>query len=600
MFTTFHEGPYQPLSWMTLGLDYVVWGMNATGYHLTNVLIHAVSSALLCLLVVRLFEVHGAHRPAHEARFFGLAVGLVWALHPLRVEAVSWVTERREVLCGALSFLTLLSALRGARWWSIALLALCALLAKGTAVVLAPLLILVDIYCSRETDAQPLFALARRSARRHALVIGLALVFAIVALRGQGASSSIISTDSLGLFDRLRVFGNGIGFYVAKTVWPAGLAPMYEMPLDRNTLSLPAILSVLLLIAFCSITWRERARIGHVWTLGVTYLVMLLPVGGLVQVGGQIAADRYSYQPGAVIVLALGACIGLLGVRALAPSTRWALLLAICGLLAWRNVRLQAIWGDSAELWKHELTVYPDSPLAHLHLGFLQAQGAVHGGDPLNAEQHFRAAVAHAPGFLIACCALGDELARQGRFDEALRAHDSALSTTASHPPALVGRASALWALKRRDEALAALRKLVALAPQDYQAHMLLARALAAADDVGAARLEYETAAQLAPDVLRPTTEFAWLLATHPDESVRDGARALSLADSAAARFGAREQFVVQARTAALAELGRFDEAVAILAQLQATLFPAEARDLAPLIEQFRRHEPLRIVPGYP
>ncbi|MBL8857704.1 MAG: tetratricopeptide repeat protein [Planctomycetes bacterium] len=600
MFTTFHEGPYQPLSWVTLGFDYVLWGMNPTGYHLTNIVIHAIASALLYLLVVQLLEAGGSRRSAREVQFFGLAVSLVWAVHPLRVEAVSWVTERREVLCGALSFAVLLVALRGGRWWSITLLALCALLAKGTAVVLAPLLILLDLYCSRETEARALFGLALRSARRHALVIVLAFVFSAVALLGQGASSAIISTESHGLFDRLRIFSNALGLYVAKTVWPTGLAPMYEMPLDRNTLTLPALLSIAGLIMFLALAWRLRSRCGHLWTLGVAYLVMLLPVGGIVQVGGQIAADRYSYQPGAVIVIALVACIGLIGGQALSTTARWVLLGVICGWLTWRNVVLQAVWGDSAALWKHELTVYPDSPIAHLHLGFLQADGSVSGGDVLTAEQHFRAAVARAPSFVTAWCALGDEYTRQGRFAEALKAHEAALAVTPSHHSALVGRANALWALERNDEAITALRLLVSNAPQDFRSHLLLARALNAVGELQGARNAYEQAIAIAPHVLRPSTEFAWMLATHPANSARDGARALALAEAAAQRFGAHEQLVVQARTAALAELGRFDEAIAILDGVRAALPPAEARDLDPLIEQFRRHEPLRVPPRYP
>lgn len=603
MFTTFHEGPYQPLSWITLGLDYIVWGMNAWGYHLTNVLIHSAAAGILCLLAMRLHAARAVEL-SQRALFFGLAVSFLWSLHPLRVEAVSWVTERREVLCGALSFLALLVAARGGRFWIVGLLALGAMLAKGTAVTLAPLLILLDVALSKETELRALVLVTLRSARRHALVIALAFAFAAIAVLGQHETHAIVSYEAHGWGDRFRIFFNGIGFYVSKTIVPVGLAPMYDPPLDRSTLTLPAAISIAALVAFVALTWRSRRRIGHLWTLGVAYFVVLLPVGGLVQVGGQMAADRYCYQPGAVIVLAVVACVGLLFARNVADGTisraHWFALIALSALLSWRCIKLQGIWSDSITLWRHELAEYPESPIAHLHLGILYRDGLVPGGTPADAEAHFKRAIQRLPNYADAWCALGELYAHTGRADAAFEAFDHALSAVRDHRATLVARADLLWTQRRIDESLATLRRLAESAPNDFQAHLLYGEALATAGDTRAALPEYELALRADSRVVHVWTEYAWILATHPDPSIRDGQRALELVQSAMQRFGADERLVVQARVAALAEVGRFDEAIAILRNVRRTLTAEEGGALIDgWIAQFERREPLRVEPAF-
>ncbi len=600
MFTTFHEGPYQPLSWVTLGLDYVLWGMSAWGYHLTNVGIHAAAAGILCALAVRLHAERSSGAISRRSLFFGVCVGLVWLLHPLRVEAVSWVTERREVLCGALSFWTLLHAIRGGSRVSVAVLALCAMLAKGTAVVLAPLLILLDLYRSSEVEWPQVLRAMGRSAQRHAAVIAVAFVFAAVAILGQSETRAIVSYDAHGLGDRLRIHGNALGFYVWKTLWPSGLAPMYDPPTDRSALTWPAIVSVVLLAAFVWAAWSKRRRVGNVWTIGAAYFVLVLPVGGLVQVGGQMAADRYSYQPGAAITIAVVACLGFLLARRTTPVMEWAVLLVACAGLGWRSVEMQSIWQDSASLWRHQLAQYPDSPIGHLHLGLLHKEGKLSGGSLSDAETHFRRAVQRLPGYSDAWCALGDVCAESNRNEEALDSYDNALRATPTHRASLVASANLLWRTGHADEALATLQRLVDVAPDDYQSHLLYGRALTASGASVAGIAEYELALRADPTALRTSTELAWSLATHPDGTVRNGQHALELAQRAAIDFGPREPLVVQSLTAALAEVGRFEEALAILGDVRRTLSADDALQLDTLIEQFRRGEPLRVPPSYP
>lgn len=598
MFTTFHLGPYQPLSWMTLGLDYLVWGMDPRGYHFTNVVLHAVAAALVFALGVTLSEVRTGVG-SRQARLLGIAVAFAWALHPLRVEAVSWVTERREVLSGALVFATLLAQARGWRWWWVALFALLAMLAKGTAVFVAPLLVGIDLYRSAEVGRGALWSTAKKSVVRHALVFVFALVLGLIAIRGQGSVNAMVPWEVLGLFERLRIFGNSIGFYVEKTVWPTAIAPMYDPPADRSVLNWPAALSVSGLLGFLVVTWRARSRIGHLWLVVPAYLVLLLPIGGLAQVGSQLVADRYAYQPGLIVVLGLVASVAFLVPRP-TFTARAVMVAIVSAALGWRCIEQQAVWSSSAALWRHELKHYPDSPIAHLHMGLLQVEGKLPESTTAEAEAHFRAAIARSPGFGDAWCALGDLYGRAGDSAGALAAYEAAIAAQPHNRPGLLACANLRYALGKSESALMALRKLCEAAPNEHQPRLLLGRMLAACGRTREAIAEYERSVTLGPRVARPALELAWLLATNPDDSVRDGARALRLVEGVVRAFGPSDPDVVQARAAALAEVGRFDEAVSILEGARSRA-PLEARQpIDALIAQYRARQPMRAPAGYP
>jgi tetratricopeptide (TPR) repeat protein len=445
-----------------------------------------------------------------------------------------------------------------------------------------------------------LWSVALRSARRHVLVIVLAGVFSVVALAGQRSAEAMISADALGLAERLRLHANGIGFYVVKTVWPFGIAPMYDPPADRSTLTVPALVSVLALVAFVALTWRARAKIGHLWIAGVAYFVTLLPVGGIVQVGSQLAADRYAYLPGLMITLAILGCASLWLTRSWTTPVRVAVLTLVCAGLTWRTVQLQAIWGSSKALWLHQLREYSDSPIAHLHLGLLFTEGKDPGATPADAEAHFRAALARSPNYADAWCALGDLLTRSGREQEALAAYDTAVRSEPGHRASWLARAKALWRAGRRDEGLQSLRRLAELSPRDYQPHLSTARALAAAGDARGATEAYERALALGTDSLQPSLWFAWFLATNPDAAARNGARALEIVRAAGAQFGTDDPLWVQAHVAALAETGRFDEAIAILTEVRRSLPPGAAPEIDEWLALFQARQALRIEPTFP
>ena len=255
MFTSFYFSNYVPLSLLSYSADFALWGMNPAGYHLTNVLLHAANAGVFYFLCRELLSFGGDGR---DDRWAAAGAALFWALHPLRVQSVAWIAERRDVLCGLFFLLSLLfwlrsfrpGRLRGARGraWSFAMF-LLSLLAKAAAVPLVLVLVLLDVWPLR----RPL-----RSARTWMEKLpfaALAALFAVLAAAAQGKGGGL-AAGRVEPLQRLNQIGIGLVFYLGKLVWPSKLA-LYEWhwaPVRSAVLIGSAATAVLLLLA-----WRSRA-----------------------------------------------------------------------------------------------------------------------------------------------------------------------------------------------------------------------------------------------------------------------------------------------------------------------------------------------------
>lgn len=642
MFTHFWMGHYQPLTWVTLGFDYLVWGLNPRGYHLTSLLIHAAGTGVFGLVAARLFLLARNRRspvaaqdaaarggtppgdgadahPADDARhalLFGLVAALFWGLHPLRVEAVSWATERREVLCGLFTLLALENAIRGGSGWARHLLALAALLSKATAIPLPALFVLIDIYRERGLTPGRFGGVMLRSLRRHALLFGVAIGFTVAAFGAQEAAATRISWEWLPLTGRLTTWFHQLGFYVQKSLWPTALAPLYEGPQDWvvgapgvvgrmnpvGALVPRAVAIALLTLVTLAVAWRWRARRPEALLLLLAYLGMTIPTGGFGQSGPQIAADRYTYQSGWALTLLATGGLALLwrgGGHRLSPQRwmRWIMAGVVAAAVlggAVATLRQQAIWRDSWAIWKHTLKYYPDTARANFNLGLLYTEQVP--PDDTQAEPCLRAAVRKISGFSDCLDALAELLTRQGKNDEALLCYEQALRGTPGHANTLYRLPNLLWNMGRREDALRYSREFVAAAPQSPVAQWKLARALAALGRTREAVVAYEAGVARFPDYQALLTDFAWLLATHPDSTQRDGRRALELArkNCAAHPPELRMNFSL---VAALAEIGDFEGAGGELDKLLAAS-PAGSRGaIQNFREQMRRREPVRAAP---
>src|SRR2546428_8194385 len=254
MWTT-HQGHYIPLTWMTLGLDYLLWGMNPVGYHLTSLLLHAANAVVFFFVVRRLLtRALSSHSEHGYARAVSSEVAaLVFAIHPLRVESVVWVTERRDVLSGLFYLLTVLLYLRageregrGRGWYWLSVAAfVCALFSKSMVVNLPVVLLILDVYPLRRLGGVVgwLSESARRVYVEKIPFVLLAAAASAIALMAQLSHDTMVSVVRLSALGRLAVSVYGLSFYLWKTVVPVNLSPLYERPPTVNPWAPPFLVS---------------------------------------------------------------------------------------------------------------------------------------------------------------------------------------------------------------------------------------------------------------------------------------------------------------------------------------------------------------------
>ncbi len=480
---------WHPLTWLSHLVDGQFYGSSARGHHLTNLAFHIANSVLLFLLLLRMTS----------GRWRSALVAALFALHPLHVESVAWVSERKDVLSTFFWWLALWlyadyarSPSRG-RYLGVLLAFALGLMAKSMLVTLPFTLLLLDYWPLRRLELEwrsigrlcreklPLFVLS-------AAVSGLT----VVAQRGGDA---IISMERFPLDVRL---GNAIvayASYLLMTVWPIPLAAYYPHPAE---IPLGSALGAALLLVVLSIGVLRlgRARpyllVGWGWYLGT-----LVPVIGLVQVGAQAMADRYTYVPlvGVFIILAWGG--HELTARWRQPERARAVLAAaaLCALSACTWLQA-ARWRDTVTLFEHTLKVTERNPMAHGILG--TALG--HMGEVDQSIVHYLEALRLRPGLAEAHNNLGIALFRKGDLDEAIGHYREALRIKPEGPTAHTNLGAALYTQGRLEEAVAHYREALRVKPGSPETHNNLATALDAQGRVADAIQHYEEALRLRPD----------------------------------------------------------------------------------------------------
>ncbi len=496
MFTAFHAGHYVPLTWVTFGLDYAVWGMDPFGYHLTSLLFHAANAVLFFLVAVRLLA---AAVPALASEWLGLrlaamAAALLFALHPLRVESVAWATERRDVLCGFFYMLAILAYLnacdapdipaRRRRFWYAGAVAACAaaLLSKSMAVSLPVILLVLDVYPLRrltlDSDrAGPYRRWVLIEKIPFVVLSASAAVLAVLAVR---QAESLTQVGQLGIGARLTIAAYSLAFYLWKTVVPLNLSPLYELPASIRWSAPAYLLSDLVVLTITGTVvalWRRWPALAAAWT---AYIVILLPVSGVVQAGPQIAADRYTYLSCLGWALLAAGGLGIVWRnlrRAHSPAwTGWrsvSLLLFVNGCLSALSWRQTQIWHDTGALWTHALAASP-SALAHENVGSLLAEQ----GRIAEAFAHYEEGIRLNPRSERIHIAFGVDLAGHGRVAEAISHYEEALRLMPNSAVAYNNLGAALAAQGRTNEAIERYREALRLRPTYAEAHTNLGDAL--------------------------------------------------------------------------------------------------------------------------
>jgi len=457
MFTTTLMGHWIPLTWLTLAVNYVLGGMAPWGYHAGNLILHAANAVVFYAVARRLLAAGAGMEPTQKVVAWGAAAAAaVFAVHPLRVESVAWVTERRDVLSGLFFLLAALTYLKAVergragrldgRWRAVSLGFFgAALLSKASTMMLPAALLVLDVYPLRRLGAGWVALLREKIG--YLLLAGAGALVALVALR-QGATVTGYAAYGVGARALMTLYS--LMFYPWKFLWPVDLSPIYELPARIEPLAwrflLPMILVPVITVALIALRRRWPGGLAA-WVYSA---ILVLPVSGAVHAGYQLAHDRYSYLSGLGFALLVGgAVVWVMRAGASKMLRPWleGLLLATTALLvlglaagSWRQSRL---WHDSETLWSWAASVDPGCALCSNNLG--QALILAHSTSPgfvRLAEGHFRFAISQRPQQPDAYHNLGAALAMQGRYDEAEAALQAYLRLSPPwnpEPPARLG-----------------------------------------------------------------------------------------------------------------------------------------------------------------
>ena len=418
-FTHSVSSNWHPLTIISYMLDAQLYGLKAGGYHFTNVLLHSLAVVLLYLI---LEQITGA-------RWKSAFVAMCFAIHPLRAESVAWIAERKDVLSGVFFMLTLAAYVGyvrkpgwGLRYLAVLALFALALMSKPTVVPLPFLLLLLDYWpLKRLRTAGPDPPNTRTPGQPLLEKVPLFILSAAACVATLAAQQKAVAT--VPFFLRLTNALVACSTYLWQMLYPANLAAYYPIP--RNGWPMGQVLVSVLMLAIISVgafVWRRKRPwfvVAWLWYLG-----MLVPVLGLVQVGSQAHADRYTYLPGIGLYLIIAWAGGELAtvrpqLRSFLGGTGAAVALVLV-LCAHQQV---SVWQDSRTLWEHALAASAESDLAHNNLGLaLAEQGR---GD--EAITHYQRALELNPDFELAYNNLGLALAQKGQLDEAILQYRKAL-----------------------------------------------------------------------------------------------------------------------------------------------------------------------------
>ena len=558
-FTTWHAANWHPLTWLSLMADYQFFGLDAGEFHAVNALFHVANSVLLLLLLWRWTK----------ALWPGAFATALFAWHPMHVESVAWISERKDVLSVFFALLALLSYTRFAEeskvrspkskvFYAVALLMfLLGLMSKPMLVTLPFVLLLLDYWpLDRFRNSESGIRNFTKLLLEKIPFFAMSAASCAVTYLAQHHGGTVISLEKLPLQYRLENAPVAGMCYLLKLFWPARLAVFYPLPHQISPLTLAAAVGVLLGIS--AAVWFGRKR-GPYWLTGwFWFLGTLVPVIGVVQVGGAALADRYSYFPsiGIFLALALGASAvaGKIHLPKTIPALAAGAALAACLFLSHRQLNF---WSDDVALFAHALAVTKDNATAHLNLGV--ALEAV--GRKADAMAEYRAALKLDPGSAIAHGNLANLLDTAGKLEEAMAEYQTALRLNPGNETAHDNFGTLLAELGRFDEALGQFAEAARLDPEDWHPPYLTGRALLKAGRDVEAIPWFRKALQLAPDELHMLTFMAEVLASDENPDARDGNAAFTLASKANTLTGGTQPVMLDTLAMAYAELGRFGDA---------------------------------------
>src|SRR5947207_6922909 len=527
-FTHIHSMNWHPLTTISHMLDCQLYGLKPGAHHFTNVLLHSIAAMLLFLVLQQMTSGPSGTGSIWRSAF----VAAVFAIHPLRVESVAWIAERKDVLSGVFFMLTLLTYFRYVRvrsighYLTVLFVFALGLMCKPMLVTLPFVLLVLDYWPLKRVRSQNSELRSQRNLLALVVeklpLVALSVVSSVVTFAAQ--RGAVGWTEQLPVLARINNAIVTYAAYVWQMLWPVKLPVFYPHPESRLPLC-EIILCLLLLIVITAaavVLGKSRPYFitGWLWYLG-----MLVPVIGLVQVGWQGRADRYTYLPQIGLYIA--------GSWALADlSVSWrprrmvlgAAALFVIGALSWSASIQASCWRDSETLFTHALAVTRNNDVAENNLGIIFLQ--------------------------------------KGQLDEAISRLQAAIDLRPENGPAHDNLAKAFLQKGRLEDAMVHYRKFLEIEPHNVKARNILGTALIQQGHVKEAIQQWQEALAIEPENGNAASNLAWVFATCPDASVRDGGRAVELAEKAVQISGGQIPMIFHILAAAYAENGRFSDAI--------------------------------------
>ncbi len=557
---------WHPLTWVSHMLDCELFGLQSGVHHIVNVLFHALAAVLLFHTLRRMTG----------ACWRSAMVAALFAWHPLQVEGVAWVAERKNVLAGLFWVLTMLAYVRyversTSRRYSVVVICFAlGLMCKPLLVTLPCVLLLLDFWplqrvklgarkksAGAQAAAKHVAVPPRRVVLEKLPLLALSLVSSVITLIAHQRLGTTISETELPMGPRLANAMVSYGRYLLKVIWPMDLSVYYPMPAAWAGWQVLLSLCVVVCITWAALAWRRRAPaliVGWLWFLGV-----LVPAIGLVQASTQSMADRFAYLP--LIGLFMAAVWGVdEWLRKFSAHRRISMALACIVLFAsaaftWRQL---GYWQDSITLFSHALAVTKNNSMAHINLGTaIEALGRRE-----EALQHYQEGIRIKPKSPQGYNNLANVLDDLGRFDEAVAAYEHALKLRPNVALVHNNLGVTLARQRRYEEARTNFQRSIELKPRDAQGYYLMGTLHLRMGDARSAIPAFQAALACNPNHFKSLVYLARVLAANEDAAVRNGAEAAALAERAMDLSGGVLPAVLDTLAMAYAEVGRFDDAV--------------------------------------
>jgi len=544
-FISTHAANWHPVTWLSHIIDCQLFGLNPAGHHFTNLLLHIANTLLLFWVL----------KDMTAAIWQSAFVAAAFALHPLHVESVAWISERKDVLSTLFWLLTMAAYVRYVRQRSVIryigtlFLFALGLMAKPMLVTLPFVLLLLDYW--------PLNRLSRKTIYEKIPFFALSAVSSVVTFLAQRSGGAVAHIDLLPLSMRLANTPVSYVKYIGKMFWPTKLAVLYPYYGEKLSAWL-VVTSVLALLAVTILVIRLASKhrylpVGWFWYLGT-----LVPVIGLVQVGNQPLADRYTYIPLTGLFIIIWVLPELLAGRRYRKlllglsATSVLLVLSVC------TFSQVGRWRDSITLFEHAIAVTSYNFAAHYNLGVaLASQGRAN-----EAINHYRQAIKIRPDHFEAYSNLGNLLSEQGKLDEAIDNYRRALEFKPDDAVAHYNLGILLAQQGKFSDAIDNFNQALKAKPDYAEAYNNLGNTLLALGRLDEAVACYRQALHFKPDWPLPLNNIARILATHPDQKIRDPHEAVKAAERAAELTKYGDAMVLETLATAYAAAGRFNDAV--------------------------------------